>query len=146
LNGTSPRTGHAYPLDDFAGGIEHRHRARVRPAYRAVDPEDPVFALEYSFGADGLADEGEHSLAIVGEHVFLEPVAVGTAEDSTNIRPSSWRNSRKSALMRYTTSELAVTSARKRASLSASACSAIIAFSRMPKRACTGCRSRHLHG
>ena len=111
---------HAYPLDDLAGGIEHRHRARVRPANGAIGPEYAMLALEHA-----LAHRWRPRIArstrsrSSGKTYCSNQSRFGSGEASMNMRPSSCRSSRKSALMRNTTSELAVTSARNRASLSA---------------------------
>ena len=65
----------AEPFHDFALRILERDGTRERPAYAAIHSQNPVFQFEDTFGADGLADGGQHTWMIVRVNVFLKPGA-----------------------------------------------------------------------
>jgi hypothetical protein len=94
----------AEPFGNVAVRIEQRHRARERPAEIAPDQSHAMLHLEGGFRSDRLVDRRHDPIAVFRVEVFL----------------TRCRISRQSGLMRYTTSAVALTSARKRASLACS--------------------------
>ena len=106
------------PFEDLAILTKNRNGSRMGPPQRAVDADDGMLKFKWASVADGFIDGGKNLLLVFRMDIYVSSqVLLGLSVSGMKSLPRRWRISLQLALMRYTTSEVAVTNARYRSSL-----------------------------